>query len=174
MRDSKLSQLREKNSQLGYQEAYESAREYALRLLDMRDYSSFQILERMVGRGYDQRVCQDVCNRLSEVGLLDDQRYANMLVRDRFDMRGLARRALRLELLKRGIDGIMAEQALDQISEQDERETGVLWAAKKARSCEGQKRDVVFRRVVSMLGRKGYSAGVAVSITNQVLDELEQ
>ena len=59
-------------------------------------------------------------DRFTEVGLIDDAEYARMLVRTRHAERGLSRRAIAVELRRRGIDDELAGDALEQVDADDE------------------------------------------------------
>ena len=63
-------------------------------------------------------------DRMTEVGLVDDEAYAQMLVRSKQSDKGLARRALAHELRKQGIDQEIADEALGQVGAGDERAAG--------------------------------------------------
>ena len=58
-------------------------------------------------------VAEAVLDRLTEVGLVDDEAYAGMLVRSQQAGRGLARRALARELRTKGVDDETAGATLD-------------------------------------------------------------
>ena len=56
--------------------------------------SRAQLEQALARKGCDPAVAASVLDRMEEVGLVDDQAYAGMLVRSQQSGRGLARRAL--------------------------------------------------------------------------------
>lgn len=154
---------------------HEVARSIALRQLSMAPRSRRQLLTKLVDRGVSEQVADEVLDRFEEVQLVDDAEFARMWVRSRANTRSLARSAIKRELAEKGITGALAEEALAQRSDEDERSAAIELVRKKARSvvepADRAGRDKQVRRLVAMLARKGYSPGMAFSIVKDVLDE---
>lgn len=102
--------------------------------------------------------------------MIDDAAFARAWVTSRHQGRGLARRALANELRQRGVDAETATEALGELDETAEAETARLLVDRKLRTATGTP-DAVFRRLVGMLARKGYPAGVAVRAVKEALAE---
>jgi len=96
------------------------ARAIALRLLTSSARSRSQLAEAMARKDVPDDVAQRVLDRFTEVGLIDDAEYARMVVRTRHAERGLSRRAIAVELRRRGIDDELAGEALEQLYSDDE------------------------------------------------------
>lgn len=137
------------------------ARTIVLRQLAMAPRSRVQLERKLAQRGCDPDVAARVLDRMAEVGLVDDEAYAELLVRSKQEGKGLARKALAHELRKQGIDGEVAEDALAQIGTEHERARAEELVAKKLRTMAGLAPDVQARRLAAMLARKGYSGEVA-------------
>lgn len=137
------------------------ARAIVLRQLSMAPRSRAQLERKLSQRGCDPEVAQRVLDRMTEVGLVDDEAYAELLVRSRQQTKGLARKALAHELRKQGIDPEVADEALGQVGAGDERARAEELVAKKLRTMAGLAPDVQARRLAGMLARKGYSGDVA-------------
>ncbi|UNX55942.1 recombination regulator RecX [Georgenia sp. TF02-10] len=150
-------------------DAEQVARTIALRQLTAAPRSRAQLAEAMARRDVPADVATRVLDRFTEVGLVDDAAYAEMLVRTRHAERGLARRALAEELRRRGIDPEVAEGALAQVGEDDELAAARRLAEKKARATRGLDVQVRRRRLAGALGRKGFGAGVAMRVVEEVL-----
>jgi regulatory protein len=145
------------------------ARNIALRMLTGAPRSRAQLEQAMAKKDVPQDVARRVLDRFTEVGLIDDAAYAGMLVRTRHSERGLARRALAMELRKRGIDGETAETALEEVDSESEEEAARHLVSKRLRSMSGLDRQVKRRRLAGMLGRKGYPPGVALRVVDDAL-----
>ena len=145
------------------------ARTMALRLLTAAPRSRAELATKLAERDVPDDVAEALLDRFEEVQLLDDTAYAEMLVRTRHRERGLARRALAQELRRKGIDGEIAERALEQVDDDDELAAARDLAVRRARSSRGLDRDKRRRRLAGMLARKGYPAGVAMRAVDEAL-----
>ena len=108
-------------------------------------------------------------DRYDEVGLIDDAAFAKAWVNSRHLSRGLARRALANELRQRGVDPELVDEALDELDGETEAATARALVDRKLRSMSGVPPEAVFRRLVAMLARKGYPAGVAIGAVKDAL-----
>jgi len=136
--------------------------------------SRAQLAEKMASRNVPDEVVTKVLDRFTEVGLIDDAAYAEMLVRTRHNERGLARRALAQELRRKGVDTETANAALEAVQPEDEADRALELVRRKARSTEGVDPVKRRRRLLSMLARKGYRPGVAMRAVDQVLGEEDE
>ncbi|WP_245963479.1 regulatory protein RecX [Terracoccus luteus] len=147
------------------------ARSIALRQLSMAPRSRAQLEKKLSQRGCDDDVAARVLDRLTEVGLVDDGAYAEMLVRSRHAGKGLARRAIAHELREKGVDRDLADEALEQVDTDDERTRAEELVARRLRSLHGLAPEVQARRLAGMLARKGYSGDVAWAVVRRAVDE---
>jgi SOS response regulatory protein OraA/RecX len=140
----------------------------------MAPRSRHQLAEKLAERGVPPEAATAVLDRFEEVQLIDDAEFARMWVRSRSATNSLARSALRRELADKGVDPALAEDALAQVSDDDERNTaGELIRRKMRRSADLSDRDVrdkEIRRLVAMLARKGYAPGLAFGLVKDALD----
>jgi regulatory protein len=113
-------------------------------------------------------VIVEVLDRYDEVGIIDDVAFARAWVTSRHQGRGLARRALANELHQRGIDAEVASEALDTLDADQEAATARALVDRKLRAATGTP-EAIFRRLVGMLARKGYPAGVAIRAVKDAL-----
>lgn len=145
------------------------ARAIALRQLTAAPRSRAQLAEAMARRDVPQEVAERVLDRFTEVGLVDDAQYAQMLVRTRHAERGMSRRAIALELRRRGVDDETAVEALGQIDADDEESAARDVVRRKLRGMRGLAPEVQARRLQGVLGRKGYPAGVVFRVVAEEL-----
>jgi len=149
----------------------EVAREICLRLLAVRPRTRAELATALRRRRIAEDVAAEVLDRYDEVGLIDDAAFARAWVTSRHHGRGLARRALAGELRQRGVDGQVVGAALEELDPATEATTARALAERKLRGMGRAAPEVVFRRLVGMLARKGYPAGLAVSVVKDVLAE---
>jgi regulatory protein len=158
--------------------AAEVARSIVLRQLTASPKSRRQLEEKLAERDVPEDVAAAVLDRLEDVNLVDDAAYAETFVRTRQRTKGLARGALRRELRQKGVSGEAAEQALETISEDSERQAAVDLVQRKIRGRsvpsgnspeDRAERDKTVRRLAGMLARKGYPPGMALGVVKEVL-----
>jgi regulatory protein len=147
------------------------ARQIVLRQLAMAPRSRAELLQKLAQRGCTTDVAGAVLDRMTEVGLVDDEAYAHMLVRSQQAGRGLAKRALARELQTKGIDGVLADKALSSISDEDERDRARALVDKKLRAMHGLGIEVQTRRLAGMLARKGYSSSLTYAVIREAIAE---
>ncbi|WP_402467892.1 regulatory protein RecX [Isoptericola aurantiacus] len=150
-------------------EATELAREAVLRTLTAAPKSRAELARSLSRKGYPEHVIGAVLDRLTEVGLIDDASYAEMIVRTRHTERGQARRAISAELHRRGVDAETAAEALEQIDGDDERQAADELARKHVARSRGLDRDKRVRRAVGALSRKGHHPSVAFAAVKDAL-----
>lgn len=151
----------------------QQARDICLRQLAVRPRTRAELATVLQRRGIADEVAAQVLDRYAEVGMIDDAAFASAWVNSRHHGKGLARRSLANELRRRGVDSESADAALDEIDDDTEAATARALADRKLRTMTGDPASV-FRRVLGMLARKGYPAGVAVRATKEALAARDQ
>lgn len=149
----------------------EQARALCLRLLTGNPRTRRQLADAMRKREIPEEVAEHVLGRFEDVGLIDDQAFANAWVESRHRGRGLARRALAQELRHRGVDAQLVSDAVGLLDAEQEEATARDLVARKIRGTRGLDRDKRIRRLASMLARKGYSEGLALKVVRDALAE---
>jgi len=142
----------------------------ALRVLALRPHSRAELERKLGRRGCDPKVAAEVIDRLTEVGLLDDAAYAQMLVQSRSRTKGLSGAALRRELREKGVDDEHATTAIGSLDDETERARAEEVVAKKLRTMGGLDPQVQARRLAAMLARKGYPSGVAYAVVRDAVN----
>src|SRR6478735_5117583 len=116
---------------------YDVARQIVLRQLAMAPRSRQQLADKLRQRNCPDDVARAVLDRMTSVGLVDDETYAGMLVRSQQAGRGLARSALARELRTRGVDDETARATLEAIDPEDERDRAAQLVVKKLKTMHG-------------------------------------
>lgn len=144
------------------------ARSICLSQLERAPKTRGQLAATLRRRLVPEEVAERVLTRLEEVGLIDDTAFAAAWVSSRHGTRGLARRALGRELLDRGVDGEIVAAAVDQLDAETELETARKLAQRKQRVIAGLPQVTQSRRLVALLGRKGYPPAVAYRVVREL------
>ncbi len=148
------------------------AREIALRQLTVRQRTRAELAQAMARRKVPQEAAQQVLDRFTEVGLLDDAAFARDWV-EAGGRRQRGRRVLARELAGKGVSDDLIEQALAERSAEDDLQAARDLAGRRLPSLAGLDRQVRYRRLCGLLQRRGFSWGVIAQVCREVLDVSE-
>ena len=137
----------------------------------MRSRSRAELRRRLVQAGFELSEVESVLDDLERVGLVDGGRFARQLVRDRVVTRLAGRRAIRADLQRSGVRPDLADAALDEIDE-DEAGRARALAVKRASRLKDLPPETAYRRLYSLLLRRGYSHNTAAAACADALGEL--
>ena len=93
--------------------------ERALCLTESRDPFHQELFDKLE-KNYPEDICFEVCNRLAEMGVINDRRYAEKLCRQLFEVKKLGRYRVRQEMRLRGLGAEIIEEAMENFSGEDE------------------------------------------------------
>ncbi|MEW2352740.1 regulatory protein RecX [Spirillospora sp. NPDC029432] len=155
----------------GGRDAEGRAREICLRLLGMGPRTRAQLADALRRKGIPDEVAEGVLGRFTEVGLIDDEAFAQAWVQSRHSGRGLARRALAAELRRRGVAQETVNDAVETLDSEQEERTARRLIERKAAATRGVDPAKRTRRLVGVLARKGYPPGLAYRVVRDVLAE---
>ncbi|WAX57455.1 recombination regulator RecX [Jatrophihabitans cynanchi] len=145
------------------------ARTICLRLLDQRARTRAELADALRRKGVPDEPAAAVLDRFAEVGLIDDEALAGTFALAQHRERGLARRAVAVKLRRRGLDEQVVAAALGPIDRDSEYAAARTLVAKKLRSLSGLDPQAQARRLVGLLGRRGYPAGLAHEVVREAL-----
>ena len=145
------------------------ARAVALRMLAGAPRSRAELAAAMARKDVPAQVADAVLDRFTEVGLVDDAAYARMLVHTRHGERGLARRAIGIELRRRGVDDEVAAEALGSVDDEEEERAARALTRRKLASTRGLDAQTRSRRTFATLGRKGYAPSLIGRLVREEL-----
>ncbi len=149
----------------------EQAHAVCLRLLTVRARTRAELVGQLAQRGYPDDVAETVLARLTAVGLVDDEDFADQWVRSRQVYAGKGKRALAAELRTKGVADEVIATALSGIDAGAERlRAEQLVERRLRREVLDEGDDVkVTRRLVGMLARRGYNQSMAVAVVTDAL-----
>jgi regulatory protein len=149
-----------------------AAKERALRYLKDRDRSRVEVERRLARYGYSTDTVAAVIVWLSEIGYLDDRRFAESFVRSR-NRAGWGPRRFNHELVKRGVDKRVADEAVRalQAEQGDDGDPAAALAEMVARRFErdlGTDPVKARRRIQGYLQRRGYEWDTIKEVLDRV------
>lgn len=127
--------------------------ERGMYLLDYRDYSYKELFEKL-SSSYDEDICFYVADRLAQLGIINDRRYAENLARKYIEVKKYGPYRASMEMYRKGINRELIDEILEKYCENT---TDVLYdlVMKKYSSYLGD-RDKL-RKMKNALVRLGYS-----------------
>ena len=146
------------------------ARAIVLRQLTLGPRSRAELARTLHRRGCADDVAQTVLDRMTEVGLVDDAAYAEMLVQSYRRTKGLSDAALRRELREKGVHDQLAAEAIGGGDPSTERARAEELVARKLRTMAGLDPQVQARRLAAMLTRKGYPSDTVYAVVRDAVN----
>jgi len=147
------------------------AREAALHLLAFRPRTAAELRRRLREKGYAPEVADGVVERLGETGVVDDSSFAEMFVRDRVRLRPKGKRILAQELRAKGVDGEMAQAAIEDVMERENtsdidlaRQAAARWRPRPGEDPQGSR-----RRLYGYLARRGFGSEAIMAVLDEAL-----
>jgi regulatory protein len=145
------------------------AKDICLRLLSARPRTRAELRQALLRKEIEEDVADQVLSRLDEVGLINDAAFADLWVRSRHTHQGLGRRALAVELRRKGVDDDTAAEAVATVDTEAEETRARQLVQKRLRTMTTTDETARIRKLVGMLARRGYPEGLAFRV---VRDEL--
>ena len=130
------------------------AKEKALNLLSYKEYTTKQLTDRLK-RHTDEESAEQAVARMEELGLLDDDDYAERFARDLSERKKFGILRIRQEMRQRGLTIEQIEYATSLLRSDPEEKMREIIARKYPLAYEDEK---VRRRAFSALMRMGYPA----------------
>jgi len=131
----------------------------ALNLLAAQPRSRRDLRRRLLQKGEPEARVEAALDRLSAAGLLSDDAFARQFTRSRVLGRGASKRRVRDELFKRGVSGSAANEAIEEVFEDEAVDESALVEAaarKKLRTLGTLDAPTRRRRLYAFLARRGY------------------
>lgn len=127
----------------------------ALKLLEYRGRSLQEMGLRLKRKGFSDAVIAQTVNRLQELGLLNDVRFAEAVARERLEHGYKGKRQIYADLLRKGVARQIIEAALSQAG--DEQQAAMTLVNKVVSRYARLEPRTRYRRLHNLLLRRGFS-----------------
>jgi regulatory protein len=134
----------------------------AVELLALRPHFRAELAAKLARRGYPEEEVEAALDRLTREGFLDDAKTARDFVEHRRETHGEGRRRLAAELARRGAPAAAVDEALADLTPDDD-----LAAAREAAAVWARRGGVDPRALARHLERKGFSRRAIVTLLNE-------
>lgn len=148
------------------------ARETALRTLERTMKTEDEVVKKLREKEYDEDTIGRVLLLLKEYKLLDDERYAELYLKEKLRSRG--QKKAKLELLQKGVDKEILSQVLDSLKDTNiEEETCLKLARKKYDQLSKRELEPfkVKTKLYTFLMGKGYDYDLIGSTLRKILHQ---
>ncbi len=136
-----------------------------LDLLSRRPHGTRELVKKLCEKGYEKESAEKACDRLLELGLLNDEEFARILANELYERKGYGVKRIKQELAFRGIDREIAENAIESLD--IDTQTRIILVIEK--KYKGKINDEKGRkRAIDGLLRLGYSYSDIKSALNSV------
>ncbi|MFT4245714.1 MAG: regulatory protein RecX [Micrococcaceae bacterium] len=170
-----LTDIQEGSSE-GYFASLESeeeakAKRVVVNLLSYAPRTYHQLEQKLADKEFSTEVIAKVLQIFEDSGLINDAEFARQWVKSRSKTKKLASAALRRELRQKGVADHYIEAALSELSFDEQKDAAEeLIESRLNRMC-GLEREKKFRRLVSLLQRKGYPLDLSFEVVNKAIAE---
>lgn len=152
-------------AQLVATDAYDRAKQAAIRLLELRPRSQREIQDRLRQRGFAPDTIAQVVARLGEIGLIDDQAFAHYLTEQRTRQAQRGSMAIKQDLQRHGIANHTIQHVMQAQADATNDAAGAEKHAQKLLPrLKHLDRSAFVRRLSGALQRRGYPADVVRSV----------
>jgi regulatory protein len=152
----------------------DKATRYALRALERRALSSGELRDRMQRRGHGEAAVEQTLSYLLERRYIDDQAYAESVIRSLRSRKPAGPRLLRHKLYQKRLPAAVIDRALAEAADADgDVEQARAYAASRLKLPSVQRLDARTRqrRLWSALARRGFDTQVIRAALTHLLDE---
>ena len=122
----------------------------------------------LIRRDSDEESAKKAVERMEELGLVDDERYARRYCEQLINVKHLSRRGAMYKLSEKGIDKELAEQILDELDPDPREHISIILETKYKSVLKDEKGR---RRAVAALQRMGYSWGDINAVLSDYTEE---
>jgi regulatory protein len=149
-KDINEEELTELLDSVSFRRAYNKS----LDLLSRRPYGTKELVKKLCEKGHEKESAQKACERLAELGLLNDEEYARILSNELYERKKYDIKRIYKELVFRGIDREIAQNAVDSLDNDAQNRIILLVKKKYINKLNDEKGK---KRTVDALLRLGYS-----------------
>jgi regulatory protein len=156
----------EKINSLREQDESEVAYQRALILLNHQQRTSHEIRQKLIEKGFSSTRVEEVVDRLTQAGLVEDGQYALLWVENRNTYHPRSRRLIRMELRQKGVAEDQIDQALLGSAEDDELATQA--AMQQIRKYSDLDWPEFRKKMSAFLLRRGFSYGTVAPVVRSI------
>lgn len=144
------------------------ARERGLYLMDYGDNTYVQLFGKL-RRNYSEDICYEVCDKLAEIGVINDRRYAENLARRLVEVKLMGRYRAVNDMKQKGLPKSLIDEALEPYADGYRERLRQLIEKKYMSKLDYEDRN---RKVTASLVRYGYSFDDIRAVLKEIEEEI--
>ncbi len=160
-------ELTELLDSVSFRRAYNKGLDY----LSRRPYGTKELIKKLCEKGHEKEASQKACERLLELGLLNDEEYARILSDDLINRKNYGIKRVKQELAYRGISREIIENTVDSLDNDTENRIILVIKKKYLNKLDDEKGR---KRAIDGLMRLGFSYSDIKSALNQIAEFTEE
>lgn len=141
----------------------------AMWLISFRDHSRRELVDKL-RRDYSEDCCEQTADRMVELGLIDDERFARRYSADLINLKHLSYRGVRQKLAEKGISRELIDEVTGELKIDEEQQIRTIIDKKYSRVMNDEKGR---RRAYNALMRLGFSYQDIKSVMAEYTDTEE-
>jgi len=149
---------------------YTKAYNYALSILNIKDYTCSALKKKIMDKGYSEETSNLVIEKLGLYGIIDDERYVTRYVNDCLKLKKYGRNKIMYELQAKGISDELKESI--NIDEELQYNNCLELGEKKLRQLQGK--DKIKEKLYRHLVTKGYPYEMVIKVIDKLIKEEER
>lgn len=150
---------------LGADDQVQHALELAFRHLNRRERTVDEVRSHLTAEGIREAVVERTIGEMSELGYLDDARFAGLFIQDKRALDNWGSERITRALLARGVDRELIAAALSGEHRDDELERALALLRRRFPDPPQERRER--ERALGVLLRKGYDSELALDAVSQ-------
>lgn len=145
------------------------AKSKALWLISRKDYSSGGLIKKL-GEEFPQFISEQVCDRMIELGLIDDIRFAENLAENLIEIKGVAPRQAPYLMAEKGVEISLAKKIIEQRNDDPKEQIKAIINKKYKNYLIDEKG---LQKTFNALIRKGFSYSDIKSVIRDFGEDIE-
>lgn len=152
-------------------EEKKKAENYSLILLSSRVRTEKEIIQKMKLKGYEEDTIQGVIKKLTELGYINDEVFAEMYTEDKQKLGKLGGNRIKQELMQKGVSREIAQKVVEERTDKDEEyETALeIGTRKYEQTYHKDEKRKAYQKLSAFLVRKGYSFDIVSRVVKEIL-----
>ncbi|MBS4534826.1 regulatory protein RecX [Clostridium sp. D2Q-14] len=143
----------------------------ALQIINGASQSEKNLKYKLQKYGFEENIINSVINSLKEYNLIDDQRLANSIIKDKRAIKKFGKNMIYYELLKKGIDKDLAQNEIDKLEDKNiELENAIILARKKINKIKDEENNKKFQKLARHLSYKGFEYDIIKKAISKVMN----
>jgi len=156
------------------EENFLSCKNSALKTIERSYKTEKEIFEKLLGKGYEEKIIARTMEFLKSYNFVDDSRYAEAYIKEK--IRNQGKNKIKYALLRKGIPEELVIEKLSRVSNEFEREAALGLAEKKYNILLKSEQDYgkIYKKLGDYLLRIGYDVDNIKDILKKVVKEGEE